>query len=193
MQPQRKIIGFNVGRFRRQRSLSVSALGRRSGVSKATLLAIELGDGNPTIDTLEAVANALDVTIADLVTSTDTHRGIAVQRLADGGWHDYEDFRFRALGTFYGPDLVHVLHGSSNEIGYVSEGHEAGSFECVFALSGVILVGDPDDPVELHPGDSARYAADVPHTLRSVTGTAETILVMQRSELSRNLLPIEKP
>ncbi len=193
MQSPRGFIGQNTGRFRRQRSLSVSELARRAGVSKATLLALELGDANPTVDTLESIASALEVTLAELVTEPSSHGSTVVQRHSEGEWNDYGDFKFRALGTMYGSDLVHVLHGVVNEEGYTSEGHEADSLECVYVLSGSLLAGSPDDPIQLNVGDWARYPADVPHRLCAVSGIAESLLIMRRSEMSRNLLPVEQP
>lgn len=193
MRSPRAPVGENTGRFRRQRGLSVSELARQSAVSKATILALEVGDANPTIDTLQSIANALDVTLADLVTEHTPYGVASVQRLGDSEWTENSDYKLRALGTLYGSDLVHVLHVVVGEEGYTSQGHEADSLECVFVLSGTAAVGHTDEPLELGAGDWARYPADVPHRLRAVSGTAEVLMIMRRNELSRNLLPIEKP
>ena len=45
-------VGVQIGLRRRQRDLTAAELARRSGVSKATLSAIEAGNGNPTLENL---------------------------------------------------------------------------------------------------------------------------------------------
>ncbi|MDI9914193.1 XRE family transcriptional regulator [Rhodococcus sp. IEGM 1379] len=193
MQSTNAFVGRNVKRYRLQCRLSVSELARRSGVSKTTLLALEIGESNSTIDTLQSIALALEVSLTDLVSKFDSAPPTVVRRESDEDWHDYHDYKFRAMGTIYGADMVHVLHCVVNETGYSSEGHESDSVEFICVLSGTLLAGDPDDPVELHQGDWIRYAADRPHSFRAIGGHSEAVLVMRRSESSRNSMPIEHP
>ena len=47
--------------------LSVLELSRRSGVARNTIAALERGEGNPTVDTLYALADALGVPLASLL------------------------------------------------------------------------------------------------------------------------------
>src|SRR3954447_15189131 len=47
--------------------LSVLELSRRSGVARNTIAALERGEGNPTLETLYALADALGVPPADLL------------------------------------------------------------------------------------------------------------------------------
>ncbi|MEJ2655153.1 MAG: helix-turn-helix transcriptional regulator, partial [Acidihalobacter sp.] len=60
-------IGQNVARIRATRNISLSALAERSSLSKATLSELERGAANPTISTVWALANALDVPFGELV------------------------------------------------------------------------------------------------------------------------------
>src|SRR3954452_23112389 len=47
--------------------LSVLELSRRSGVARNTIAALERGEGNPTVDTLYALSDALGVGLAGLL------------------------------------------------------------------------------------------------------------------------------
>src|SRR4051794_16899727 len=47
--------------------MSVLELSRRSGVARNTIAALERGEGNPTLETLYALADALGVPLADLL------------------------------------------------------------------------------------------------------------------------------
>ena len=53
-------------RTRLERAISIAELARQSGVSKATLSGLERGNGNPSIDTVWALARALNVPFGDL-------------------------------------------------------------------------------------------------------------------------------
>jgi transcriptional regulator with XRE-family HTH domain len=50
-----ELVARNVRRFRLERGFSIGDLARRSGLSKQTLSKLEMGNGNPTVDTLAAV------------------------------------------------------------------------------------------------------------------------------------------
>lgn len=60
-------VGAKIRLRRQQRGMSAAEMARRAGLSKATLSQLEAGNGNPTIDTLDAIAIALRIPIADLL------------------------------------------------------------------------------------------------------------------------------
>ncbi len=60
-------IAASLRRERERRDLSVSELARRAGVAKATVSQLENGGGNPSVETLWALASALEITFADFV------------------------------------------------------------------------------------------------------------------------------
>jgi transcriptional regulator with XRE-family HTH domain len=62
-----EIVGAIVKRRREQRNLTAAELARRAGIGKASLSNLEAGRGNPTIDTLYAIAHALRLPVTDLL------------------------------------------------------------------------------------------------------------------------------
>ena len=62
-----QLVAGNLRRLRDAAGLSLAALAERSGVAKGTISELERGRGNPTIETLFALAYALDATLADFV------------------------------------------------------------------------------------------------------------------------------
>ena len=62
------VVGRNVRRLRERRGLSLADLGTRAGVSKTTVHDLEGGTANPRLETLYAIATALSVGLADLLT-----------------------------------------------------------------------------------------------------------------------------
>ena len=62
-----QILAANLRRLRIARHLSLSELARATQMSKATLSGVENGRSNPTVDTLAALANALGVSLGELL------------------------------------------------------------------------------------------------------------------------------
>src|SRR6476469_303745 len=63
------VVGENLRRLRTQRGLSLEKLAQQSGVSRAMLGQIELGQSAPTINVLWKVASGLGVTFSALITA----------------------------------------------------------------------------------------------------------------------------
>jgi transcriptional regulator with XRE-family HTH domain len=73
-------VGARIRAARRGAGLSVARLAQETGVSKTYLLRLENdADANPSLDVLRRVADALDLTIADLV-GTAPARFVAAER-----------------------------------------------------------------------------------------------------------------
>jgi transcriptional regulator with XRE-family HTH domain len=177
-----QVVARNVARFRQQRQLSVSQLARQAGVSKATLLGIELGQANPTLDTLEAIADSLSVPLVELMTQ-QRRASPEVQRAELSPWHTQGELLIRRLGTLYGAEVVYVMQARINEKGYHSDGHEQGSTETLYVLSGRIEAGYADELIHLGVGDWIRFPADQPHAYRSLAGVSEAFVVMARRQI----------
>ena len=62
------MLAENIKKFRKQRGISQEELARKAGVTYSTLIKLESGSNkNPTVKTLQQIAQALDVTLDDLV------------------------------------------------------------------------------------------------------------------------------
>src|SRR5437868_2720631 len=75
-------ISRNLRKRRVGRGVSLSELSRLAGISKSTLSALERGTANPAIETLWALATALDIPLAALFDGGPADE-IEVKRLAD--------------------------------------------------------------------------------------------------------------
>jgi transcriptional regulator with XRE-family HTH domain len=151
-------------RRRLERAISLSELARRAGVSKATLSGLERGNGNPSIDTVWALARALNVPFGELF---DGHEddAVHVHRMHDAQIVTDEDgFQGRRLLSRQrrGGFELYVLElgqGASRD----SAAHSPGVVEHVVVIRGRAEVGPDDDPATLEAGDYLTFAADVPH------------------------------
>lgn len=68
----RKLVGKNIARIRRDRTLTQEQLAEKSGFSQQYLSGLEQGRRNPTIVTIYELAVALGVSPVDLVADADS-------------------------------------------------------------------------------------------------------------------------
>lgn len=158
------LVATNLRRFRLERSLSLGDLARRSGISKQTLSKIEQGEGNPTVETLGALATALDLTTRRLLTQWGTP--VFVQREVDSKWDQGTGWSQRMLDEIYGSGYVRTLLLRLERSGNRSEtveAHQPGTLHHLYVITGKIRTGPSTDPVDLSAGDFVRFPGDVAH------------------------------
>ncbi|WP_369264493.1 helix-turn-helix domain-containing protein [Streptomyces sp. R35] len=168
-------VGAQIRRRREQRGMTGSELARRSGLSKATLSQLEAGKGNPTIETLDALAVALRIPLTDLLTRDTDPGPVFVAGTA-------------AVEGEVGRELLRrISGGNSLEIwrlrmppGTELEGvpHATGTVEHLLVASGRVTAGPTDAPHRLGPGDLLAFAGDAPHIYRTGTDAADITVVI---------------
>ncbi|GAA5172733.1 MULTISPECIES: helix-turn-helix domain-containing protein [Halomonadaceae] len=150
-------LASNLKRVRLHRGLTLSGLAQRCGIAKSTLSRMESGQGNPTIDTLWLLADALGVPFGDLV--------------ANDGSGPTEPGEFSGQGASvrlierHDSNPVVETYRLALPAGHIrrSAPHAPGVRERVVVQQGSMLVGDALRPQRLNPGESCEYAADVEH------------------------------
>ena len=161
--------------------LSLEAVAKLSGVSRSMVSQIERGESSPTVATLWNLTRALDVDIAGLLDADLSLKGIEVVRQAQtpsiGGIG--RGCRIRILSA---PEQVgrHEVYDIVFDAGgdLVSDPHGPGASEQLTVLDGQILVRSGQAEESLGPGDTARYAADLPHRIAAQGGPARVFLVV---------------
>src|SRR5688572_2632601 len=98
------VVGRNVRRLRTERQLSIGALAVRAGLAKQTLANLETGRGNPTVETLLAIARALGVGATWLLAEWGSP--VVVHRADGAGWTDVTGGRRRDLDQIFGTGQV---------------------------------------------------------------------------------------
>ncbi|HEY6039596.1 MAG TPA: helix-turn-helix domain-containing protein [Kofleriaceae bacterium] len=179
------VVGANLRRLRTRRGLSLERLAQISGVSRAMLGQIELGQSAPTINVLWKIARALEVTFSALI-SARTQSGALVLRSAESKILTSKDrsFSSRALFPFDEPRRVEFyelrLSGGSVED---ADSHPPGTSENLVVTAGTVEIDVAGDTHRLETGDSILFEADTPHAYRNVGKTeAVMYLVMTYAE-----------
>lgn len=186
------VVGTNLRRLRMRRGLSLEKLSQRSGVSRAMLGQIELGQSAPTINVLWKIARALDVTFATLIQAREAGGTMLMKKhqakvlTSNGGV-----FSSRALFPFDGPRRAEFYELRLAPKGVEdADAHAPGTVENLVVIEGTldISISRHDGPAELHrldAGDAILFEADVPHSYVNV-GPKECVmyLVMTYAEQS---------
>ncbi|GAA3761586.1 XRE family transcriptional regulator [Microbacterium kribbense] len=167
--------------LRREREgagLSVSELARRAGISKATVSQLEGGTGNPSVETLWAIATTLGVPFAVFV--DDDEPATTLVRARTGAPVPSELAPYSAtLLTASPPQARRDLYLIRAEPGGIRESapHTRGTTEYVLLMTGAARVGPADAPVLLAPGDFLSYRGDAPHVFEALQpGTTAVLL-----------------
>jgi transcriptional regulator with XRE-family HTH domain len=175
-------IASSLRRERERHGISLAELARRAGVAKSTLSQLEAGSGNPGVETLWALAVALDVPFSRIVDPRT--QPVQVIRAGDGIEIRSEHAPFAAtLLSACPPGARRDLHLMSAEPGPARDAHAhiAGTTEHVVVTAGRWRAGPVGDQVELGAGDYVRFPADRPHTYEALEPGSAAVLVMEHS------------
>ncbi len=159
-------VGRNARRIRQERRLSLGQVAKDAGVAKQTLANVENGTGNPTVQTLLAIARALGVGVNWLVAEWGSP--VLVQRHANARWDQAPAGRHRSLDQIYGSGQV------TTAVLELARSHRKpdpplppGTLLHAYVISGSVVAGPANDPRALDAGDFIRFPADVPYLLHA--------------------------
>ncbi len=164
-------VGTNLKRLRADRDLSLQKLAALTGVSRAMLGQIELGQSTPTIKTLWKISRALDVPFSALLGGrlsggTLLLRAAETRRMTNRS----KTFVSRALFPLGGSRRVEFyelrLAAQAEERAVP---HPPGTVETLALNRGSVEVGVGAQRYALRAGDVLAFEADVPHTYRNLS------------------------
>ena len=175
-------LAVNLRRLRIARHLSLSELARLTGASKATLSGIEHARGNPTVETLAALAGALRVPIGELLEPAPAGE-IRIVRAgaaaAAAGGEPGDGVVARALDSVELDGQAELAQlslaaGAVHEV----EPRVAGARTHLLVLEGTLIAGPLERISELAAGDYAAFPADLPHVFEAPPRAAARALVL---------------
>jgi transcriptional regulator with XRE-family HTH domain len=176
----RERIARTVRSVRAASGRSLADVARAAGIGKSTLHAIETGAANPGIETLWALAGALDVPFGALLEPPPPD--VRVLRAGSGARVHSEDESMQARA------LAASAHGARTELYAIrlapngrrnAEPHDPGTIEHVLVTGGRLAVGPARDPVVLESGDFASFAGDVAHVYEARGSDVTAVLLIE--------------
>ena len=166
---------------RRAQGLSLDAVAKLSGVSRSMVSQIERGESSPTIATLWNLTRALQVDFAGLLDRQELTDRVEVLRAANVPTIENrgEGCNIRILSAPEDAgkhELYDLMISSGGKL--VSGPHGRGTREHLTVIEGRVRVSSGSATEEVAAGDTARYQADVDHSIEAI-GVARALLVVQ--------------
>jgi transcriptional regulator with XRE-family HTH domain len=175
------VIGTNLKRLRTKRALSLEALAKLAGVSRAMIGQIEGGRSMPTIGLLWKIARALEVPFSALM-GGGSGGGMTVMRADRAKVLTSKDGSFTSRALFpYDSERRVEFYELTMTPGALelAEPHAPGTTENLTVVQGEVEIVVGGERSQLAVGDSVYFQADVPHSYRNAgTDKAVMFLVM---------------
>jgi transcriptional regulator with XRE-family HTH domain len=171
-------LALNLRRLRIARHLSLSELARITATSKATLSGIERGGANPTVETLESLAGALHVSIAELLEEAPAGEMHIVRAAQTNPWPP-EDIGQRPLQVptaITGSLELFELALPARCVHHLDARPE-GTREALLVLHGTLIAGPVERISELTNGDYASFPADSPVVYETGRSPARALIL----------------
>ncbi|MCC3281354.1 MULTISPECIES: helix-turn-helix domain-containing protein [Arthrobacter] len=173
-------IGAAVRRERLRAGWSAAELARRAGISKGNVSQLESGAGNPTVETLWALSDALGLPFSALV---DPGSAGPILVRADTAQE------VPAASASYNASLLSACPPGARRDLYLvkaepgeakrSAPHQPGTIEHVVLVTGSAAVGPDAEAVLLQPGDYLAYRGDAPHVFHAMEPGTTAIIVSE--------------
>jgi len=161
-------VEMNVGRklqeLRLSRGLSIRSLAEISGLNFNTLSLIENEKSSPNVNTLQQLANALQVPITAFFESTQNSRDVVFQKFGQRPQTNFQHGNLEDLGGGLAlgeatPLLMTAKpHTNSGQESILHTGQEF-----IYCLEGNIVFCIGEEEYKLEKGDSLIFQAQIPH------------------------------
>jgi transcriptional regulator with XRE-family HTH domain len=172
---ERPQVGAQIRRLRRERSLTLAEVADRSGLNIGYLSQIENDKASPSLETLAALAAAIDVPITWFL--ADTAAPPRVVRAADRrSWDGPGGGRVEEVDGGIPRDVRIVLANSAP--GGRTGMHAHGGDEHHVVLSGRIRMVQGEHETVLGPGDYLVWDATIPHDVSTIGDEPAQILIV---------------
>jgi transcriptional regulator with XRE-family HTH domain len=174
------LVSTSLRRERARTGFSLTELARRAGIAKSTLSQLESGTGNPSLETLWALSNALGVPLSRLIDPPSSD--IRVIRAGEGVvMHAERDPYASVMLASCPPGARRDIYRVRAEpgTGHLARAHTAGTVEHLILGAGRVLAGPEGKAVELGPGDYLRYPGDIPHLFNALEPDTLGLIIME--------------
>lgn len=173
-------LGNRLNSERRNHSLTIDALANKSGVSRSMISKVERGEAQPTTSVLGKLAEALDLSISQLVGGPQITGALVVREADQPRFREeHSGFERRSLSPLYrgrGIDLVLNTLPPKTRTGPFPS-HRAGVEEHLWVQSGSLLVEVGEERHDLNAGDFLFYPADRDHSFVNDTDAPVVFMI----------------
>ncbi len=161
-------IGREVKSFREKLGLTIAELAKAADMSAGMLSKIENGATSPSLASLQALGQALQVPVTAFFRSFEEIRdasfvkagqGLTIERRGTRAGHQYQLLGHSPHGpVMVEPYLITLTHESD-----VFPTFQHAGLELLYILEGNVVYRHGDKTYDMHPGDALFFDAEAPH------------------------------
>ena len=178
----REQIATAIKRERARANLSLSEVARRAGIGKSTMSGLEAGTGNPSVETMWALAAALDIPLARLLDPPQYEVALL---------HTNDLPSLPSSASNYMATLLSASPANARRDIYFiqaepgdprdSQPHPPGTVEHVILGQGAARIDVLGQSYELRVGDYLTYPGDQPHQFTALEPGTNLVFVVESS------------
>ncbi len=172
-------VGLKIRAIRKSRRLSIRALAELSGLSVNTLSLVENGKTSPSVNTLQQIAQSLNLPIVTFFEYSKPKTQVVYQKAGERQQIVFPHGQMERLNTGippagYEPFVTKLEIGAnSGDVPVTYPGREF-----IYCLEGHITYFIGNDVYPLAPGDSLIFDAHMPHIWRNTASTGSSALLV---------------
>ncbi len=174
-------IGVQIRGLRKRLDITAAELAHQAGLSAGMLSKIENGSVSASLESLEALARALNVPLTSFFASYEGRRdcsyvpsgqGVTIERRGTKAGHQYQLLGHSIAGNLVVEPYLITLSGEAEP--YPIFQHEG--IEFIHMLTGSVVYRHADKTYALKPGDSLMFDSAAPHGPEELTRLPMTYL-----------------
>ncbi|WP_089741874.1 helix-turn-helix domain-containing protein [Gracilibacillus ureilyticus] len=165
-------IGTKIRAIRNRKKITIAKMCEGTGLSKGFISNIENNNTSPSINTLNTIAEYLDVPLPYLLLNKNQH--MKTVRKSERRTSTFNHLKIEHLASKGGLRNMIVEFPPNTSIG---EPHSHEGEESHLVIKGRVLAEQGEDSVILEEGDSFSWNASVPHFVKNI-GESKAILLI---------------
>lgn len=172
-------VGRRVRELRMGKGFSIRALAGQSRLNVNTLSLIENGRTSPSLSTLQAIAQTLQIPISTFFETDHEEKKVVHQRSGKRPYANFTHGMLEDLGagmTRFGAEPLIITLKPKADSGRTPIVHTGREF--VYCLNGHITYHVDNQAYQLKQGDSLLFEAYLPHNWRNDNGTESQLLLV---------------
>ncbi|MBF0145188.1 MAG: helix-turn-helix transcriptional regulator [Magnetococcales bacterium] len=161
------LVGIRIRSLRAQRKLTQKQLADLAGIPRATLATVERDDANPSLAVVFKIANALGMTVDQLIESAQRkiqHWPSRTMGVVESGDRAYRAVTISPLSAFHITQLIFSLVPGGS---YEGKPHPPGSEEYLHVLEGNMVLEVAGESMAMGTMDTACFQGNVRHFYRN--------------------------
>ncbi len=151
-------VGENIRKFRKQKGLTQKKLGELSNINEVQIRQYELGKANPKIETIEKIANALEVNVMALLSGSFTLYKDAYHKTTE-----YKEIERHSTGFYATLKLLECIYKQADDVNV--EAYQNGILEY---SSNYISIGSGTEKIAISNSDFDKIIHILKSTLTSL-------------------------